>query len=99
MEFEDLFGDEPPPAQGKTPEGKELFTKEQIIEEMMQKKAEEKKAAYVTPEKKKKMSNKKGLIVNPRFVKGGPSSAQIPKVANTPNAAEVAASGGLGVTS
>ena len=67
---------------------------------MRKQKAEERKAAaYVTPEKKKKMSNTKGLLVNPRFVKGGPSSAQKPKVANTPNAAEVAASGGLVTTS
>ena len=99
MDLEDLFGNEPPPSHGKNAEGKELFTKEQIIEEWRKKKVEERKAAaYVTPEKKKKISNKKGLL-SPRFVKGAPNSSQKPKVASTPNATELAASGGLGVTS
>ena len=65
----DIFGDSPPPAQGTTPEGKDLFTREQFIEELRKKKAEERKAAYVTPEKKKKVSNKKGLLLSTRFLK------------------------------
>ena len=94
-----IFGDEPPPAQGTTPEGKELFTREQFIEGLRKKKAEESKAAYATPEKKHKVSNRKGLLLSTRFLKNGPSSSQKPKAASTPNPTEVAASGGLVTTS
>ena len=93
----DIFGDEPPPAQGTSAEGKDLFTKEQFIEGLRKQMAAERKAAYVTPEKQRKPKAVKTL--QSRFLKNGPSSAQKPKAASTPNPTEVAASGGLVTTS
>ena len=43
-----IFGGDPPEALGKSPEGKNLYTEEQLLERL-KKKA---KASYSTPEKK-----------------------------------------------
>ena len=96
----DMFRDEPPQAQGTSPEGKTLYTEEQYLEGLRRKAKEERKTAYVTPEKKKKASAKKGLLsLALGFLKNGPNRSLKPKAGSTPNPVEVAASGGLAVTS
>ena len=74
----DIFGDEPPPAQGMSPEGK-LFTEEQVIEGLRKKAKGERKAAYVTPEKKRKSATRKACYCQQDFWKTDRAVRRSPK--------------------